>query len=435
VGDAVADFEHLRDSGLLDELVRKGALLPVFDVDSMSARQLATALPPGALLVRQLALPFVSYPYEWPFGMLQAAALLHLDLIESALDHDLMVKDASAYNIQFDGTHPVFIDLGSFERYAVGRPWRGYAQFCNLFLNPLLIDALAQFHFQPWLRSSLEGIPADVTGRMLPIRAKVRRGVFLNVVLQALLGSRFRSATPAELGVTPNVKKRSIIKNVRHLRELVSSLRVSRTLSSWTDYEDTNSYSAEARSRKSAFVDAAVASARPAVVWDIGSNQGEYAFIAARHAKTVVAIDADAGVVERLYQRARDANACVLPLVMDLRNPSPDQGWDQRERGGLASRGPADIVLALAIVHHLRLGGNVPLRLLVRWLARIGRSCVVEFVPKSDPQVRRLLAWRDDVYDDYDESGFEAALSESFAIEEKCRLPDSGRVLYSARAR
>jgi hypothetical protein len=257
----------------------------------------------------------------------------------------------------------------------------------------------------------------------------------VNVVLQAFLQGRFRSATPDELGVLPKVTKQSIVRNVRQLRDLVSGLRAPAAQSHWADYEDANSYSADARSRKAAFVEAALARARPSVVWDLGSNRGEYALLATRHAGTVVAIDSDAEVVELLYQRVRDANARILPLVVDLRNPSPDQGWDERERDGLSARGPADVVLALALVHHLRIGGSIPLRLFVRWLARIGRACVVEFVPKTDPQARRLLAWREDVYDDYDEPGFEAALSERFSIEEKCRLPESDRVLYSARTR
>jgi len=367
--------------------------------------------------------------------MLKAAALLQLDLVRSAIERGMMLKDASPYNIQFDGPHPVFIDLGSFERYRSGSPWQAYAQFCALFLNPLMLTSYQGVAFQPLLRSYLEGISPESLTKMLSLRAKLRRGVFVNVVLQAFLQRQFRLASPRDVGAQPSVSKESITRRVMGLRDVVSHLRSPATRSAWTDYEDANSYTPEARAQKAAFVERTLVDDRPRLVFDLGSNRGEYALVASRHAEMVVAMDADPDVVELLYARVRDADSRILPLVMDLRNPSPDQGWDERERAGLTSRGRADVVLALALVHHLRMSGNIPLRLFVRWLARLGRRCIVEFVPKTDPQARRLLAWRDDVYDDYEAAAFEATLRERFVIEERYELPGSTRVLYSARAR
>lgn len=434
-GKARADFEALSSAGLIDELVRRRLIPPVTQPDGASLSQLDLIFPSDSLVVTQPTLPFISYPYEWPFGMLQAAALLHLELLEFSLSRGATLKDASPYNIQFTGTDPCFIDLGSFERYVEGTPWGAYTQFCNLFLHPLVLEAFVSVPFQPWLRSSLEGIPAGFLSQTLPLRAKIRPGIFTNVLLQGFLQGRVGSATPAELGVKPVVPKQALLGHLRKLRDLVSGLKPPTRATEWSGYAEVNSYSAEARERKAAFVEGALVRLRPHTVWDLGCNSGDYAMLASKHAPTVIAMDSDPTLIDSLYSRARSSSAGVLALVMDLNNPSPDQGWDQRERTGLTGRGPADLVLALALVHHVRLRGNVPVRHFVRWLERIARHCVVEFVPKTDPAARRLLAWRDDVYDDYDEGQFEAALSERFVIDEKYRLPDSDRVLFSGRVR
>jgi ribosomal protein L11 methylase PrmA len=432
-GQARSDFEALRSDGLFEELAREGRILPLSQ--PQEAALALARMPKDALVISQPKLPFISHPYEWPFSMLREAALFHLNLLERALMGGAIIKDATSYNIQFVGTRPVFIDLGSFQRHTDGAPWGAYTQFCNLFLNPLLLQAYVGVGFQLWLRSSLEGIPAGVLSRYLPLRAKLRPAIFTNVTLQAFLQARLGSATPRELGVTPIVPQRAVVRHVRKLRDLIAGLTVSRHASEWAGYAEVNSYSTDARARKAAFVEAALARTKPATVWDLGTNSGDYAMLASRYASTVVAMDSDATLVDTVYARALRAKASVLALVMDMTNPSPDQGWDQRERAGLAERGPADLVLALALVHHLRFRGNVPTRHFMRWLNRIARHVVVEFIPKTDPEARRLLAWRDDVYDDYDEHQFEGTLSEQFAVEEKLRLPESERVLYAARAR
>lgn len=434
-GRAKADFEGLRSTGLFDELTQRRIVPSFSQPDEAAVSQLGLAFPSDSLVVRQRALPFISYPYEWSFGMLQTAALLHLDLLELLLNRGATLKDASPYNIQFTGTDACFIDLGSFERYTEGKPWGAYTQFGSLFLHPLILESIVGVPFQPWLRSSLEGVPAGLISRTLPLRAKLRPGIFTNVVLQGFLNERVGSATPDELGVKPVIAKQAVLRHIRQLRNLVSSLKPHRRATQWSNYAEVNSYSPAAREQKAAFVESAVMRARPQVVWDLGSNSGDYAVLASKHAPTVIAMDSDPAVVDTVYSRARSSGAGVLPLVIDITNPSPDQGWDQRERGGLAARGPADLVLALALVHHVRLRGNVPVSHIVRWLERIAKRCVVEFVPKSDPAARRLLAWRDDVYDDYDENQFEAALSERFIVDEKSRVADSERVLYSAHIR
>lgn len=420
-GRAATDLAAAREGGLLDELVRDGLLLPFEDA--------------GEGLVRQETLPFVSYPYEWPFAMLRDAALLHLDVLERSLRHGFTLTDGSAYNVQFRGTRPVFIDLGSFVRHDEGAPWSGYAQFCRHFLGPLLIAAYGRVPYQPWLRASLDGIaPADVSAA-LGLRDKLRPSVFTNVVLQSFLSARTRDLDPAALGNRVRVPREALLRQVRGLRRTIARLRSRRRRSDWIDYERARSYTAEGLAVKAAAVSGALESTRPDLVLDLGTNRGEYALLAARAAGSVVAIDGDETGVDDVYVRARADGSRVLPLVMDLANPSPDQGWAERERQGLRSRGSADLVMALALVHHLRISVGAPVRAILDWLAELAPAALIEFVPKTDPMVRRLLAWREDVFDDYELDLFERALADRFAIRERVAVPGSERVLYRAERR
>lgn len=432
-GPAAADISAARSCGLLDRLVAQGALLPYELIPSDERPARWRGLDADAVVIRQPRLGFVSYPYEWPFGLLRRAALFHLQVLLVALEAGLILKDSSAYNVQFQGTRPIFIDLGSLARHEPGTPWRGYAQFCAMFLNPLLLQAAVGLPFQPWLRSSLEGIAPAELERLLPLRRKLRPSIFTNVVLQSQLQKRFGGFAPDDLAIRPRVELPAIRRQIERLSDVVEGLRAPATASTWSGYEDNTSYSAAARGAKAEFVARVVADADPAVVWDLGCNRGEYSLIAERHARTVIAIDSDPNVVELLVTRL-PAETGITPLVMDLRNPSPQQGWDQRERQGLNERGKADLVLALALVHHLRFSANVPLRAFVAWLAGIAHAGVVEFVPRADPMVRRLLAWREDVFDDYDEETFEAELRRHFEITSTELLPDSTRRLYAFRS-
>lgn len=400
--------------------MRDGLLLPFEDA--------------GEGLVRQEALPFVSYPYEWPFSMLRDAALLHLEVLERCLQSGFVLTDGSAYNVQFVGTRPVFVDMGSIRRHQEGTPWSGYAQFCRHFLGPLLLAAYGPMSYHAWLRSSLDGIAPSELAAVLGWRAKLRPTVFTHVVLQSFLGSRSRDLDAVATGKELRMPREALLRQAGGLRRAIGRLRPRARPSVWLDYETSRSYTAEGLEAKSAAVASAVDTIRPASVLDLGTNRGEYALLAASRAKTVVAVDADPAAVDELYARARRQQPNVLPLVMDLANPSPDQGWAQRERQGLAGRVHADLVLALALVHHLRIGVGVPVAAIVDWISAFAPAAVIEFVPKTDPMVRRLLAWREDVFDDYEPASFEDALRVRFAIHDRAVVPGSDRILYRVGA-
>ena len=428
----VADFEALVETGLLDSFVKSGAVIETRPVPMEEADELYHVVPETGLVVEHPRIPFISYVYEWPFEMLRAAAIRSLEILQVSLDKGFILKDATPYNIQFLGANPLLIDVGSFERYEEGIPWMGYSQFCRTFLNPLLLQSITGVPFQMWMRSSLEGIDPVHLNSLIPLRHKLRKNVFIDVVLQAWLSRRFTSRGSKP----PSLRERTIPKGVitglvNRLKKSVAGLkRRGKAHSPWLDYEEHCHYEAEALQHKDRFVEEALATAKPEMVWDLGCNVGRYSIMASRYASHVVAMDSDEAAVGALYERTRDQHTNVLPLAVDLLNPSPSQGWAQKERRSLEDRGAANFALCLALVHHLAISGNVPLSKIVDWLSTITEAGVVEFAPKSDPMVQALLRTRQDVYSGYTQVAFEEALREHFEITDVACLPKSERVLY-----
>jgi hypothetical protein len=389
---------------------------------------------PAAGALRHEKVPFVSYPYEWPFSMLKDAALLQLSLGRSALEHDLTLKDASAYNVQFKGSKPVFVDIGSFERLNEGEPWAGYRQFCMLFLYPLMLQAYRGMPHHALLRGQLDGIRPAEARALLSAR---RRGVFTHVVLHARLEARYGDAGGRE--VKRDLKRAGFGKalldaNLRKLEKLVRRLEFKPGHTAWTEYGRTNTYSDEEAARKAEFVRAA-AERHKGLVWDLGCNDGTYSRVAAEHADTVVAVDADHATVDGLYRALKqEERTDILPLVMSLTDPSPDVGWRGLERARLERRGTPDLALALALVHHVVITGNVPVREFVAWLRSLDCALVIEFPDREDPMVQKLLSGKTEKANpDYERETFERALGERFEVERTERL--GSRTLYEARPR
>ena len=430
--DGLDDYRALRDAGLLEDS-RIVATELVHDAPALAA----PLIKETAGVLRHERIPFVSYPYEWTFSMLKDAALLQLDLLLAALERDLVLKDSTPYNVQFRGARALFVDVGSFERLRPGEPWAGYRQFCMLYLYPLLLQALKGVRFQPWLRGSLEGITATEMRGLMSARDRFRRGLPTHVFLHARLERRYadRGGEVREDLRRAGFRKALIVANVRKLRALVQRLHWDPPAGVWTAYGAHNSYSDADVARKEDFVRGAARACSPRLVWDIGANNGRYSRLAAECAATVVAIDADQGPLELLYRELRDeGDERVLPLTIDLADPSPGLGWRGLERGTLAVRGRPDLVLALALVHHLTISANVPVREVVDWLAGLGSALVIEFPTREDPMVQKLLApKREGLHPDYELGFFERCLAEAFTIERSERLGSGTRVLFFAR--
>jgi ribosomal protein L11 methylase PrmA len=424
------DYDLLMESGLYAALTGAGMLV--------RHREVAPSVSPPAAgaahrVLEPEPVPFISYPCEWSFGQLRDAALLTLRIQDAALDHGMTLKDASAFNVQFTGSAPVLIDTLSFERYRPGEPWIAYRQFCQHFLAPLLVMSAVDVRLSGLWRAHLDGIPLDIASRLLPRASWLRPGVALHVHLHARSLARHADtaldARPGRRTVSPTA-----------LRGLVDSLRsVIRGLdwrpagTEWADYVETRRYSAESVDSKARLVRDWLASLSPAprMVWDLGANTGEFSRIAAATAARVVACDADPAAVERNYRAARaEGSTSILPLVLDLANPTPGLGWAGEEREAWLARGPADVVMALALVHHLAIGNNVPLQSVAALFASAGRTLLVEWVPREDEQVQRLLRSRRDVFPDYTREGFEAAFATRFRTVRAEGIEGSGRRMY-----
>ena len=411
------DWEALENARFFRRALEDGRIVATEEIE------------PG--LLRHERLPFVSYPYEWPFEMLRDAALLQLGLLDEALAEGFVLKDGSPYNVQWRGSEPVFVDVGSFERLREGEPWAGYRQFCTLFLYPLMLQAYRGIPPQAWLRGSLEGIEPSEARALLP---RFRRGVLTHVVLHDRLEAKHADRerdVRSELKAA-GFKKELIQANVRRLRKLVERLSPKRGRSEWAGYRDAAPYSDEDAARKERFV----AGSGPAgFVWDLGANDGR--FSRAVGAEHVLAVDGDERVAGELYTALRaESSKTILPLVVDLADPSPDRGWRGLERRRLEERGRPDLVLALALVHHLAIGRNLPFAELVTWLRGLGSRLVIEFADRDDPMVTRLLAAkRSETHESYGREAFELALAAGFEVERREELGSGTRTLYLAKPR
>jgi len=423
--EARRDWRFVQDSGLLARCVAAGWIVATDEV--------AVQDDPWAAILRHEPIPFISYPYEWSFDMLRDAALLHLDLLAAALDAGCIIQDASPFNVQWKGTTPVFIDVASLRPLQRGETWVAYRQFCELFLYPLLLQSYRGVSLRPWLRGRLDGIRPDECWQLMSLRDLFRRGVFAHVYLHARAQARHADSARNVRGELQQAGfgVELIRHNVRHMRKLVSGLHAPTSESPWLAYASQNSYSTADEAAKTDFVRSVAAQRMWRSAWDLGCNTGNYTRLIAPHARTVVAIDCDEAAVARLYRSLpAEGIGNVLPLIADLTDPPPDLGWRGRERKSFVERGKPDLILCLALLHHVVISGNVPLPEFVSWLGELGAELVIEFATRDDAMVQRLLRNRDDQYSDYDLATFEQCVRRHFSVVRSQPVCEGRRVLY-----
>jgi len=426
---AAKDFEYVESSGLIPALVERGMLIPQ---THLSLELLGDAAGDASYLLEHPKLDFISHPYEWPFRALQAAALLQLDLYLAALERDVTLSDATAYNIQFDGVRPVFIDRLSFRRYVDGQFWLGHRQFCEQFLNPLLLRSMFGIPHNAWYRGSPDGIGAAELSALLPLRKKFSWRVFTNVVMQGSLQKTRSSDAHKAVAGKLRFPKTAFVRLLSGLRTWIASLQpADRVPTTWQEYARHNSYRDTEAEAKRTFVARFVSDSKARTVWDIGCNTGDYSAAALRAgARSAIGFDFDQGALDLAFDRARSEKLAFTPLFLDVTNPAPDQGWGQAERRGLRARAKADAVLALALIHHIAISKNVPLDGVVAWLVDTAPRGVIEFVPKTDPMVVELLRLREDIFPHYDEQHFVKCLEERARIVRSETVSASGRKLF-----
>jgi ribosomal protein L11 methylase PrmA len=428
---AAPHFRAFLDSPLFGRLIADRRLVGTAIVDQ---GDWPIAHEPGGLIVRHETIPFVSYPYEWPFALLKAAALLHLSVQIESLEHGFVLSDASAYNVQFIGPRPVFIDTLSFRPYREGEVWAGHRQFCQQFLNPLLLQALNGVAYQNWFRGSLEGIESRDLAALLPWKSRFSPSVLAHVLAMAYSGDRAArqgstALSQARAVTLPKARYLGLLQQLRQWIEMLQPKGVDST--TWQQYDVNNSYSDDEHAAKRRVIAAFCERVKPGRLVDVGCNTGEYAQLAlGSGAGMAVGLDFDQGALDKAHQRARDHALNLLPLWQDAANPSPGIGWRNTERMPMGERARFDAVLALAVEHHLAIGRNVPLDDVVDYLVGFAPQGIVEFVPKSDPMIQTMLALRGDIFPEYGRDQFEGALRKRARIVTSEAVSSDGRMLY-----
>jgi len=421
-------YDELMAGGLYKELTDAGLMVRHEEID----------IPPvdpstAYRIIRPEPVPFISYPYEWCFGELKDAALATLRIQRLALERGLILKDASAYNIQFAGGRPVLIDTLSFEKLRM-KPWVAYRQFCQHFLAPLLLMARRDHRLGQLSRIFLDGVPLDLASLLLPRSTRWRPGIAMHIHLHAASQKRYASKAVAVQERTVSLV--SLKGLADSLDRLVRKTKFRLTRTEWGNYYAQTNYSDEAFEDKKRIVAEFLDLARPRTVWDLGANTGVFSRLAGERGIPTVAFDIDPVAVEINYRETVGAKETrILPLVLDLANPSPAIGWANEERASWLARGPVDVVLALALIHHLAISNNLPFAMIARTLARVSGRLIIEFVPKSDSQVRRLLQTREDVFPGYAREAFETEFGRHFVIERSEPVKGTERTLYLMKAR
>lgn len=429
------DFDFFMNSGLYGELAGEGLMVAHEEVDSLAG------LPADSRrykILRPTPIPFITYPYEWCFSQLKAAALLTLEIQKKALARGMILKDASAYNVQFFGRRPIFIDTLSFRIYEKGAPWDGYRQFCEHFVAPLALASYGTAESLRALRAYLDGLPLAEAVALMPGRARFRRGLAMHLYLHAASRKKY-DAKDVGSAKARQVSCLAMTGLVSSLERTVRKLNLPRRVTQWGEYYGDTNYSGAGFTSKKKIVNGYLSDIRPRprLVWDIGANDGTFSELAAAAGAYVVSFDTDTVAIERNFAKPRDANLAdlILPAIQDLSNPSPAQGWAHRERLSLASRGPADVVIALALIHHLAISNNLPLPAIFEFLARISRYTIIEFVPKTDSKAKILLHRRVNQFADYTQKNFEAAAADYFQLVKKSSVTDSQRVIYLLKSK
>lgn len=416
------DFDLAWSSGLIPTLIQQGKLL---HHQIIKENLLNDPSWYSTLLPRQLNR--ISYPYEWSFGQLKDAALLTLDICRQALDQGSILKDATPFNIQYLEGKPVFIDILSFTKYDESKPWVAYRQFCENFLFPLLLEKYRHCNTREWLRIYLDGIPLEVTAGLLPWKSRLNPSVAMHVFLQ----NRVAKSKPAKENTGGVFSKQKLIHLLSHLESMIRGLQSERN-TTWANYYTETILDPQYLEEKSKLVASLLKPISHGTLLDLGANDGYFSIEAARLGWEVVASDFDDACIDRLYTRIKKERIKnILPIVNDISNPSPSLGFAHLERASFQERMGSDLVMALALIHHLVIGKNIPLSRLAAYFAGLGKYLLIEFVPKEDEKTRILLSHKEDIYPLYTKEGFEKAFEENFIMLERRPIPGTHRILYT----
>lgn len=379
-------------------------------------------------------IPFQTFPEEWCWGMLKAAAELTLNLAIEAEMEGFELKDANPRNLMFRNTQPCFLDPLSLRRPLAGAVgWLPLAEFLRSFIFPLALSSRFSLRPERFFLADKDGISYGETERLVGFWGTFRAPFFKWLRVPKMLEPLARDL--AERGDQPVMYPPTFLRDLlKSLQAEVGRLHPPKRDSEWSDYEQCRTYSSEAIERKRTFIRKALNMLpRDGQVLDLGANNGEFSLLAAGEGYDTVAVDRDPGCVDQLFEKARSQNLPILPMVMDLGRPTPPQGWGGAEQPGFIERAEArfDMVLALALIHHLRFPGGVPLHMQFQQLAQFTqRWVVVEWVPENDDQVTSFIQRYHYHPSDYHHQGFQDAFAPYFRVHSHQELTQGGRAIY-----
>lgn len=421
-----AQYRQLMDAGLYQQLTGSKQLIPHEEIaeNKTSTAEWYTTLLPEPI-------PYISYPYEWCFEQIQDAALLTLSILKTSLQHGMILKDATPYNIQFYKGRPVFIDTLSFDTYDPKQPWIAYRQFCQCFLFPLYLEHYLKTDIQKVLSTYIDGIPVDFVAKLLPLKSRLSLGVWLHVYLQH---SASTSTSASARTNKPNgaFSKKKLLDVISHLTNIITNFPANKQYkTTWSNYYEDTILSREYLQEKERIIQGFCRQTNARSVLDLGANDGHFSKLFAAHQMQVIATDADNRCISKLYQEVKQNKIeNILPLMLDVANPSPAIGFNNQERSAFHDRIQTDLVAALALVHHLVIGKNISLAVLAEYFNDIAPELIIEFVPKEDEKVQQMLKTRPDTFLDYDQAHFEHYFTTYFTIVEQATVPGTHRILY-----
>ncbi len=388
------------------------------------------------LLLEHKKINPITYPYEWPFSLLKKAAEFHLCLHLKAIDAGYDLSDSSAYNVQFVGVNPIFIDTLSFKPYVQGSYWTGYKQFCEQFLCPLLLASTCGISYNDWYRGTLNGFDIRSLARLLPFSKRFSLRLLTHIFLHARLINRIQShnsgISKKHKRISQGLSLPALKGMLTNMLFLIRSLKPKKSLNTyWQNYEFENSYSDKDTITKRKIVTRFIYEMKPSSVLDIGCNRGDFCELYLNEGvKQAIGVDFDLGSLEGAILRSQEKKLNFLPIYLDLTNPSPDHGWAYAERKSFSSRVQTDALVALAVLHHLVIAKNIPMENAIFWIIAHAPVGLIEFVPKSDPMIQEMLAYRVDIFPDYSEDLFRNILTSQARIIFEESSSESGRRIF-----
>lgn len=417
------DFDQFISGGLYQHLVGKKILIP----HSMINENF-TDSPDWYQTLQPEVIPFISYPYEWCFDMWKDAALGTLEAAKEAMDFGMMLKDASAYNLQWHNGKMTFIDTLSFEKYDDTKPWIAYRQFCEHFLAPLALMHYLKEPLPTLFVAYPDGIPLLVTKKLLPAKSKFHLHSYLHLHVQARMAQKKskQQTTP-----TTTFSRKKLLNILMSLEAAVKSYSLNQRSGVWSEYYEEANQRADYVAQKKQIINDWISKPQLKTAIDVGANEGEFSKLLAEKNIYTISTDFDHYSINKLYQETkRTGNKNIHPLVIDISNPSPAIGMYNEERTSFLNRVKTDIVLALALIHHLAIGKNIPFEDVAKTFGKLGKALIIEFIPKEDEKVQLMLQQKKDIYDWYTLENFLSAFARTYKIVDSSEIGSSKRILY-----